>query len=472
MTLIGTALLVAASNTLNMYLERDVDALMERTRDRPLPRAACRPRRRWRSAPASSASASPLVFLGGNPLTGLLGLLARLRYVAVYTPLKRHSAAALFVGAVPGAMPPLMGWTAVTGHLDAPGLALFADAVPLADPALPGHRDLPRRRLRARRLQGAAADRVRARHARPIVALLGRRSSRRRSCSSRCTWPARATRCAPRCWARCFIGWAAAGSAAPRENRWARSLFLFSIVYLTLLFVGAGDRRTVHDAAAASAAPLAPRRRRACAPTGCRAVRHAHRARRPQLRRRARRDLRPARPQRRRQVDDLPSADGPAAADAGTLALDGRADSPPTTAVPRAPGRGVPGAEPRPQADRPREPAPRRRALRPVPRALATRASTRCWRWWSWATRADEPASTVLGRHAPAPRDRARAAARARRCCCWTSPAAASIPRRCAASGSSSPSSRRRAAPRPRHHPPARGGRALPTASRSSTAAG
>src|SRR4029078_12573166 len=66
-----------------------------------------------------------LVFLGSNLLTGLLGLLAIGGYVAVYTPMKRTSGAALFVGAVPGALPPLMGWTAVTDRLDWPGLALF-----------------------------------------------------------------------------------------------------------------------------------------------------------------------------------------------------------------------------------------------------------------------------------------------------------------------------------------------------------
>ena len=94
MTLIGTALLVAASNALNMYLERDVDALMERTRDRPLPRAiglarggAGVRRRRW------PASASPLVFLGSNLLTGLLGLLAIAGYVGGLHAAEAHSRA-------------------------------------------------------------------------------------------------------------------------------------------------------------------------------------------------------------------------------------------------------------------------------------------------------------------------------------------------------------------------------------------
>jgi protoheme IX farnesyltransferase len=61
-----------------------------------------------------------------NPLTGLLGALALISYVAMYTPMKRKAPSALLVGAIPGALPPLMGWTAATGRLDAPGLTLFA----------------------------------------------------------------------------------------------------------------------------------------------------------------------------------------------------------------------------------------------------------------------------------------------------------------------------------------------------------
>ena len=126
MTLIGTAFLVAASNTLNMYLERDVDALMERTRTRPLPRNRISPEAALAFGVALACVGLPLVLLGSNLLTGVLGFFALASYVAVYTPLKRISGAALFVGAVPGALPPLMGWTAVTGQLDTPGLALFA----------------------------------------------------------------------------------------------------------------------------------------------------------------------------------------------------------------------------------------------------------------------------------------------------------------------------------------------------------
>src|SRR5450432_2621969 len=125
MTLIGTALLVAASNTLNMYLERDVDPLMERTRDRPLPRASLSPETALAFGVSLACVAVPLVFLGSNLLTGILGLFALGSYVAIDRKSTRLNSSALFVGAVPGALPPLMGWTAVTGRVDAGALALF-----------------------------------------------------------------------------------------------------------------------------------------------------------------------------------------------------------------------------------------------------------------------------------------------------------------------------------------------------------
>jgi len=126
MTTVGTALLVAASNTFNMFLERNADGLMVRTSDRPLPSGRLAPETALAFWTALACVAVPLLFLGGNALTGLLGLGALSSYVWVYTPLKRRSAAALFVGAVPGALPPLMGWTAVTGHVAPQALALFA----------------------------------------------------------------------------------------------------------------------------------------------------------------------------------------------------------------------------------------------------------------------------------------------------------------------------------------------------------
>ncbi len=124
--LVGTTLVVAAANALNNFLERDVDRRMRRTRDRPLPAGRLEP---WVAVVFGlglpSVALPALAFLT-NPLTAALAALALFTYVVVYTPLKQHSSLALFVGAVPGAIPPLMGWTAVTGRVDAGGLALFA----------------------------------------------------------------------------------------------------------------------------------------------------------------------------------------------------------------------------------------------------------------------------------------------------------------------------------------------------------
>ena len=109
-----------------MFLERDQDRLMERTRARPLPEGRLSPEAALVFGTALACAALPLLFLAGNALTGILAGVAFFSYVAIYTPMKRQSPAALFVGAIPGAIPPLMGWTAATGRLDAPGLVLFA----------------------------------------------------------------------------------------------------------------------------------------------------------------------------------------------------------------------------------------------------------------------------------------------------------------------------------------------------------
>jgi heme o synthase len=125
-TLVATAVLVGAANALNCYAERDIDAVMLRTRTRPLPARRLEPWVALAVGWGGAALALPALWLAANALTALLGALAFFLYVFVYTPMKRVSPAALFVGAVPGAMPPLMGWTAVCGHIDAGGLALFA----------------------------------------------------------------------------------------------------------------------------------------------------------------------------------------------------------------------------------------------------------------------------------------------------------------------------------------------------------
>lgn len=123
--LLTTGMVVGAANTLNCYLERDSDRLMARTANRPLPDRRLEPSWALVLGVLMGLFAVPTLTIAVNPVTGLLGLIALISYVAIYTPMKQYTPAALFVGALPGALPPLMGWTAVTGSIDLPGLVLF-----------------------------------------------------------------------------------------------------------------------------------------------------------------------------------------------------------------------------------------------------------------------------------------------------------------------------------------------------------
>ena len=122
--LAGVALIVGAANTLNMWLERDVDCLMSRTKHRPLPGQRLAPATALTAGVIEGALALPLLAAGGIVTAGL-GMVALLLYVGVYTPMKQRTHWATWIGAVPGAMPALMGWTAATGRIDAGGLAVF-----------------------------------------------------------------------------------------------------------------------------------------------------------------------------------------------------------------------------------------------------------------------------------------------------------------------------------------------------------
>ena len=124
--LLGTTLIVAAANALNMYLERDRDGLMRRTARRPLPEGRLAPFVALSLGAMLASAAIPMMLVGGGFLVAALGLFAFYAYVWGYTPLKRRSWLALYVGAIPGALPPLMGWATATGQADAPALALFA----------------------------------------------------------------------------------------------------------------------------------------------------------------------------------------------------------------------------------------------------------------------------------------------------------------------------------------------------------
>lgn len=123
--LIGTGLLAGGTNALNQVVEREEDGRMERTRDRPLPAGRLRTGPAVGFASALVVGGTGLLLAGANLLTAGLGLASALLYVGAYTPLKRRTALALPVGAVPGALPALGGWTAATGRVDVAGLGLF-----------------------------------------------------------------------------------------------------------------------------------------------------------------------------------------------------------------------------------------------------------------------------------------------------------------------------------------------------------
>jgi protoheme IX farnesyltransferase len=124
--LIGIGLVSSGTAALNEVMEHDVDAHMRRTARRPIPAG--------RMTLAHAMTVGLLMSIGGsfylaifaNPLTGLLTFLTSVVYLAAYTPLKRVSPICTFVGAFPGAMPGVLGWTAARGHLEWETLVLFA----------------------------------------------------------------------------------------------------------------------------------------------------------------------------------------------------------------------------------------------------------------------------------------------------------------------------------------------------------
>ncbi len=121
----GGFFITGAANGLNQIFEKDVDALMNRTKDRPLPT--------FRMSMAESYAVSIIftllgtlcLWFGNNPQSAILSLVSLITYAFVYTPLKRKSSISVFVGAFPGAMPPLLGYLAATGYIGFEAILLF-----------------------------------------------------------------------------------------------------------------------------------------------------------------------------------------------------------------------------------------------------------------------------------------------------------------------------------------------------------
>ncbi|GBD31924.1 Protoheme IX farnesyltransferase [bacterium HR33] len=124
-TLAGTALVAGGTNALNQVFERDVDALMARTRGRPLPQGRLSPETATAFAWALGLGGILYLAFAVNGITALLAALTLGSYVFLYTPLKRRSRVATLVGSVPGALPIVGGWTAGGGGLGIEAWALF-----------------------------------------------------------------------------------------------------------------------------------------------------------------------------------------------------------------------------------------------------------------------------------------------------------------------------------------------------------
>ena len=125
-TLLGTGLLASGAAALNQFLERQHDAQMRRTEDRPLPSGRLLPDTALMFGGLSSAAGLIDLALAVNLETSVLGAITLCSYLFIYTPLKRVTTLNTAIGAVPGALPPLMGWTAARGEINVEGWSLFA----------------------------------------------------------------------------------------------------------------------------------------------------------------------------------------------------------------------------------------------------------------------------------------------------------------------------------------------------------
>jgi heme o synthase len=125
-TLIGTALIASGTAALNQWYERDSDLKMRRTQDRPLPGGRMTARQALVFGWVLAVVGFAILALAVNLLSGLLGLITLICYLFIYTPMKQRSSLSTVVGALPGAMPPMIGYAAACGYLTAQAWALFA----------------------------------------------------------------------------------------------------------------------------------------------------------------------------------------------------------------------------------------------------------------------------------------------------------------------------------------------------------
>ena len=122
---VGTALCAGGAAALNQWFEREQDSVMERTRTRPIPANQISPQAALFFGLILSILGSLQLYLGANPLAGFLGAITIASYVWIYTPMKRSTRWATEFGAIPGAIPPLIGWAAAEGSISTLGWILF-----------------------------------------------------------------------------------------------------------------------------------------------------------------------------------------------------------------------------------------------------------------------------------------------------------------------------------------------------------
>jgi protoheme IX farnesyltransferase len=123
---IGGMLVTGASNAINQIIERDIDKLMSRTQNRPLPTERMNMLEAIIAAGAMGISGIIILTYFFNPTAGVLAAISLLSYAFIYTPLKRVSSIAVFVGAIPGALPPMIGYVCATGTIDFVAIVLFS----------------------------------------------------------------------------------------------------------------------------------------------------------------------------------------------------------------------------------------------------------------------------------------------------------------------------------------------------------
>ena len=242
LTLLGGTLAAAGANTINCYLDRDIDGMMSRTRDRPLPAGSVESGRALLFGISLGVLAFIVLAAAVNLLSALLAIGALVFYVFVYTRwLKRSSSQNIVIGGAAGAMPPLVGWAAVTGGLGWPALVLFTIVFLWTPPHF-----------------WALALRYRADYARAGVPMLpvvrGEEETRRQMllysvllvASSLVLVPVAAMGYLYLA-AALVLGGGFVGLAfrlwRERTSRASRTFFLYSIAYLGLLFVAMGFDR-------------------------------------------------------------------------------------------------------------------------------------------------------------------------------------------------------------------------------------